>query len=248
MNRKNVSLILFLCVAQYFTLCFAFDTFLGRISGNNINVRSDSNVTSQIICNVSKDENVEVFSEKYDWYKIKLPKAASAYVKNDLVESIDARTVKAVKDNINVRLAPSESSAVVGRIGKNEIIAVREEKEGWYKIEPPDNCFGWVNKKFVERVIGVNKPLRKHEEPLSLGKSEDSNIILEGIVQPYGKVINRIATHKLITKSYDVFLLKGNPGNLNTFTYHKVKIIGKAVDSPKQKYPVIEIIKMEALD
>jgi uncharacterized protein YgiM (DUF1202 family) len=221
----------------------ALEPFTGTVNDNNINIRADSNTSSQIICNVPKGTEVEVLSEKYDWYKIKLPKNAALYVKKTLIEPIDKKTGKVDKDNVNMRLAPNESSAILGRLDKAEIIAILEDTGEWYKILPNDKSFGWINKKFVDKTV-ITAP----ESNVLETASKEEFLIFEGIIQPYGKVLNRVATHKLITKDYNIILLRGTPANLNTYTYHKVRITGKPVLAPKQKYPVIEIIKMEALD
>lgn len=232
-------------------VCFAADSAFspsyGRVNSDKINIRSDSSTNAPLIFVAPKDETLEVILEKYDWYKIKLPKTAPSFVKKDLLEAIDSKTAKVLKERVNIRLLPDETAVILGKLEKNEVVAVLEESGGWYKIEPTDNCFGWIHKKFVDKVLpaaGLDKPVTTQVP----SAETNAPIQLQGIIQPYGKVINRIATHKLVTKDYNIFLLKGNSDSLNTFTYHRVKITGRTLASVKQKYPVIEIIKMEALD
>ena len=79
-------------------------------------------------------------------------------------------------------------------------------------------------------------------------KIRKNNVTLEGIIKPYGKIINRIATHKLIAPKNKIYLLYGNKAALDALNYHKVKIVGKFIDAPREKYPVVEIsmlIKLE---
>ena len=148
------------------------EQFPGQINSDNINLRQDSTVSSQTLSLLRKGEKVEVVSESYGWYKIRLPKSAPSYVKKDFFECINYKIIdtgspvpsqikectsaKAINDNVNVRLKPSESSAVLGKINKNEVVRVLEEKAGWLRIEPIQNSFGWVNKKFID-TIPVNK-------------------------------------------------------------------------------------------
>ncbi len=221
----------------------ALESFSGYVIDNNINVRADANTSSPVICTVTKGADIEIISEKYDWYKIVLPKSASLYVKKSLVESVDKKTGRVEKDYVNIRLLPNESSAILGKLRKNEIIAIRDDSADWYKIAPTDSCSGWIHKKFVEKSI-AEKPASNVLEVAA----KEEYVLLEGVIQPYGKVISRVGTHKLVTKDYNIVLLQGNLYNLNSYTYHKVKITGKPVAALKQKYPVIEIIKMEALD
>ena len=77
---------------------------------------------------------------------------------------------------------------------------------------------------------------------------EEKGITIEGIIKPYGKVFRRIATHKLITQDGKIFLLKGSKKNLDSLNYRKVKVMGKLSNLAKQKYPIIEILKIEVLD
>lgn len=248
---KTIKLALFISlhiVTFSFALEPANNAFSGTVNRDGINVRADSNTTSPIICQIGKNAVVEVVSEKYDWYKIKLPKNAACYVKKELVDLIDNKTAKLSRENVNIRLSPSESSPIIGKIDNNEVIAILSDDGKWYKIKATDNSFGWVHKKFVVKALLASPSESKISIPFSEANPLNEVIILEGIIEPYGKVIKRAATHKLITKDYDIYLLKGIPANLNALTYHKVRITGKAIPAAKQKYPVIEIAKMEALD
>jgi len=266
-------------------ICFA-QNFKGEINANNINIRSDSTVSSKIICIANKGEPVEVIRESYEWYKIRLPKTAPSFIKKSLVGLIDEKTAKVIKDNVNIRLSPSKSSPILGKADKNEVINILEERGEWYKIEPLNSSFGWVHKKFVNRADIIN-PVRdtisfsrlplvsngvnKSEEvqlaqetsakggPASGWKKEnkimdekvspqDEGVTIDGIIKPYGKVIKRIGTHKLITADNNVFLLKGNKGSLDSLNYHRVKVTGKLIHPKHQKHTIIEIEKIEALD
>ncbi len=153
-------------------------------------------------------------------------------------------SAKVLRDRVNVRVSPDESSAIVGIADKNEIVNVRGETGGWYKIEPIQNSFGWVNKKFVnkvEKAVPVNKNEDKKE---SLNSNE--NIVLKGIVNPYGIVFRRIATHKLITADKKTFLLKGDKVTLDALNRSRVRVIGKIISPPKAKYPIVEVMIIEA--
>ncbi len=250
--KKRAIKTAFIIYFQLYAFCFASElagsAFFGAVNKENINVRADANTNSAIICQLNKNNIVEVVYEKYDWYKIKLPKNASCYVKKELVEAIDNKTAKISGENVNIRLLPNESSPIIGKISAFEVIAILSDEGQWYKIKATDTTFGWVHKKFITKPAPEIQIASKLNTPFTEANPLNENIILEGIIEPYGKVINRTATHKLITKDYDIYLLKGIPANLNALTYHKVRITGKAVPSSKQKYPVIEIAKMEALD
>jgi SH3-like domain-containing protein len=235
---------IFTCLAGIH--CRAEDSgtgFTGAVNADNINVRVDANTNSPVIWVSPKGQAVEVILERYEWYKIKLPKPAPAFVKKSLLEPIDEKTAKAKADNVNIRMQPNSSAPILGMLKKNEVVAIIEGKGSWLKIEPTANTFGWVHKKFIDRQEKTELPALPEKTVTG-----ENVVVIEGSIQPYGKVINRIATHKLITKDYSTYLLKGNPHSLNPLTYHKVKITGKIISATKEKYPVIEITKLEALD
>lgn len=251
----------------------AFDLFRGEINADDINIRADSTITSEIISKINKNDKVIVVSEAYDWYKIRLPKDAPAFIKKNFCITIDEKTVKITKNKVNIRLHPAESSPIIGRIdNKDEIINITENSGEWYKIVPVADSFGWIHKKFVAKIIEEITPQNMEKETTQQSAkngtiqqtfqekdssqtvkiteedlSADMQIIAEGIIEPYGKFWKRKATHKLVTSDNKVFLLKGSKEQLKTFTRQKVRITGKLIADEKQKYPVIEILNMENL-
>lgn len=242
--------------------------FTGEVNANNINIRSDSTVNAEIICKSAKGGRLEVVSERYGWYKIRLPKQAPSFIKKNLVAGIEdkpansfdklkasgselIKSAKVIKDSVNIRLQPSETSPILGKVDKNEVIAILEDKGGWYKIEPVNNSFGWISSKFISKVSLTAKPESPQAQPQTqqaIPAAGEKNTIIEGIIKPYGIVFKRPATHKLITGDNKIFLLKGNKKSLDQLNYHKVKVIGKPIGPDTQKYPIIEIEKIEELD
>jgi len=229
--------------------------FNGQINADNINVRVDATVGSALICSLAKGEIVEVVAEAYDWYKIRLPKEAPSYVKNDLVECINSDPVtnpgkclsaKIIKDRINIRLGPSESSWILGKADKLTIVNILAQKNGWYKIQPIYQSYGWVNKKFVSKEITLPKKQEVAELPAKDIESS-APLVVEGTISPYGVVLWRKATHKLTTSDNKIYFLKGNRKSLDTLNYHKVKVTGKLISPAASKYPIIQVNIIEAL-
>ena len=169
--------------------------FQGRVNSDKINLRSDARISSAIICVLPRGENVEAASMLYDWYKIRLPKSAPAYIKKDFCACLEygpggpggpaatnvtpavkkyCQSAKVTGNRVNIRLSPSESSPVIGMAGEGEIVNILSETDGWLKIEPTVNCFGWVHKKFIAAetaVSGTDKP--REPAPLSTVKTKN---------------------------------------------------------------------------
>lgn len=235
--------------------------FKGLVNANSINIRSDSRVSAEIICTVNKNECLEIVSEFFDWYKVRLPPTAPSFVRKDLVTIINRNDIKPAdninvninpsqaasvsKDSVNVRLYPNQSSVILGKVSRNEIVTVLEEKGQWYRIEPPRSAHGWIYKKFVHKgcdPCGVVAPAER------INDVKDKSVAVQGKVEPYGRILGRIATHRLITQNKEKFLLKGNKSVLNTLTYKMVRIDGRVIAfDEREKCPVIEIDKIEAL-
>lgn len=236
--------------------------FQGQICEDNINVRADSTVSAQPICALNKGDKVEVISGSYDWYKIRLPQKAPSYIKETLLECIayktnstECQTAKATKERINIRLQPNEHSPILGKIDKDQIVTVVESKTGWCKINPIPESFGWIHKKFINKATPAEAKKEERQviprEPndTSIKQASATNyIMLEGVINPYGKVFKRLATHKVITGDNKIFLLKGDKKSLDKLNGRKIKVTGRIIQAPSEKYPVIEINTIEALD
>ncbi len=235
--------------------------FDGEINANMINVRADSTIGSDVICSINRGEPVSVIGQLYDWYKIRIPKGCPAYIHKSLVAPLDDKTVKVLKNRVNIRLRPEEQSPIIGKANADEIVTVTGSAGDWFKIEPIASSFGWVNKKFVHPfrtgIIPAQPPQTTDDQIKAVKRAQESappiiedaqqgTITVIGVVEPYGKVINRKATHKLVVKDpagyTKVFLLKGTKSRLNALHFRTVKVVGKPYGvEPQSQYPIIEV-------
>ncbi len=266
-----ISLFIFLA---FLNICLAQNPvpFQGEVNGNNINLRSDSTVNSETICTLNRGYKVEVVSELYEWYKIRLPQIAPSYIKKNLVDCINYTTpnltdtgiiveadnrcinAKVSGNRVNIRMRPDESAPILGTIDRNEVIDILREAGKWYKIKPIENSFGWVHKNLIKKLSLVNKTDKNdlsqetEEKTTETGETtlSDENIIVEGIIKP--KFITGIATHKLITKDKDIFLLKADEASLNALNFKKAKIIGNKVGPKTLGYTIVEVKIMEVIN
>ena len=219
--------------------------FQGRVKSDNVNIRTDSTSTSEIIYKACKNECLDVIREFYDWYKVRLPESAPAYIKKDFIEISGDNIAKVSADKVNIRLRPDMSSAILGKAEKDEAVNIVEDIQGWYKIEPLPSCFGWVHKNFLQQADEQNLKCPPKAKKDAETAAVPESLTLEGMIKP--KTFTRIASHKLITSDNEVFLLKGNKEELTALNYRKVKISGKSIPS-EYSNPIVEIEKIEALD
>lgn len=231
-----------------------FSVFTGEINENNVNVRVDATIGAAVACTLAKGELVEVISEAYDWYKIRLPKAAPSYIKKNLVECINFDNVKPAEclnakvtgNRVNIRLGHSESSWILGKVDKLTVVNILTDEGAWYKIEPVHQSYGWVNKKFVNK--DLSKPKKDIKLPAAVLQPPPDQLVIEGTVSPYGVVLWRKATHKLVTVDNKIYFLKGNRKGLDSLNHHRVKVTGKLISPKNNKYPIIEAVIIEALN
>jgi len=261
LNLILASIVFALLFLQVFPL-EASCPFQGQINASGTNVRSDSTVSSEIISTLNKGERVEVLEELYDWYKIRLPKSSPSYIKKSFLECLNYRTTeptnapsqpeakkecisaKVLRDRVNIRLHPSTSSVILGVADKNEVVNILKEEGEWSRIEPIANSFGWINKRFLIKIESA-KEEGTSTVTVSPQPQPEENVTLIGIINPYGRFFRRLATHKLVTQDNKVFLLKGDKKSLDSLCWHKVKVMGKRIDEPGQKFPVIEVRILE---
>jgi uncharacterized protein YgiM (DUF1202 family) len=117
---------------------------------NNVNVRAQSHINSEVVFRLQKGDAVTVMSEvvlphpKADeparWVQIALPATTPVWVS---AKYLDAnQTVSSKK--LNVRSGPGENYSVVGELQKGDAVKTMHTKEGWTQIEAPTNAFGYV--------------------------------------------------------------------------------------------------------
>jgi uncharacterized protein YgiM (DUF1202 family) len=239
--------------------------FTGEINENNINVRCDATVSSDIICTVNKHVIAEVTAEAFGWYKIRLPRHATCYINARYVDIVSRSAGEkglsdfgmANADSVNIRLQPDERSCILGRVDKNKALNIISKEGDWFKIYAPDTTHGWINKKFVsplktpaqvEAVPAVPPAQAPAAIESEAEKTKDGKITVMGIIEPYGKFFGRKGTHKIITHEKRTYILKGDKKLLNSCSYREVAVKGKLQETPGQEYPLILVDNIEVLN
>lgn len=237
----------------------AFVPFSGVVTSDGIHIRTDSTVSSSIICDVNRGDPLEVYKELYEWYGVGLPRNAPSFIRKDLVQREANSTAQVTRDKVNVRLEPNESSAIIGKALKGEIVVIVADAGGWYKIEPVRHSTGWIHKQFVKKSDKKITAESEEQPQLSLEpkpvhtyvlppEPKQMDVTIEGIVRPQGMFFQRKTTHKIVDNSGNVYLLRGDKETLNQFNNYRAKITGMLHTLPGYKYPLIEVKKIEYLE
>jgi len=118
---------------------------------NNVNVRAQSHINSEVVTRLKQGETVMVLEEvtlkhpKTDepahWARIALPAGTHVWVNTSFLDGTNG-TVKVAK--LNIRSGAGENYSVIGTLLKGDTVKSLETKGDWTQIEAPTNAFGFV--------------------------------------------------------------------------------------------------------
>ena len=130
----------------------------GVAKQNNINVRGQASINSEVIGHLQKNDPITILElvtlkkpkqdEPAHWFRIALPPQIGVWVHSIYVDTTTS-TVKPRR--LNLRGGPGENYSIVGRLEKGATVKTVETKNGWLKIETPTNAFGFVAAHLAER-------------------------------------------------------------------------------------------------
>ena len=136
----------------------AFAAGPGVAKQNNVNVRGQASIKSEVIAHLQKNDSITILEEitlkkpKQDeparWYRISLPTNVAVWVHSSFIDSA-TKTVKPRR--LNLRGGPGENYSILGRLEKGAVVTELDSKDDWLKIEPPTNSYGFVAAHLVER-------------------------------------------------------------------------------------------------
>lgn len=133
------------------SFCQEEDAFSGKITADNVRIRTGYNKNFTAICCMNKDDCVMVVGKNCAWYKIILPEKTDCFVHAEFVKIVNnAQTLGiTTADKLNVRGGPDVTYDILGQLEKGTEIVIKEKKDNWYKIFPQDNIYGWIHEDYV---------------------------------------------------------------------------------------------------
>jgi outer membrane biosynthesis protein TonB len=124
---------------------------LAAAKQNNINIRGQAKINSEVVGHLQKGDTVTVLEEvtlkhpamdePAHWLKITLPGSFHTWVDSSYIDGSN-NVVKARK--LNIRGGPGENYSVLGRLEKGDTIKPLETKGNWTQIDAPTNAFAFV--------------------------------------------------------------------------------------------------------
>ncbi|MDP1853865.1 MAG: SH3 domain-containing protein [Candidatus Omnitrophota bacterium] len=241
--EKNILCLLSLACAIFVNAYAADFPFIGNINADNINLRSQASTNSESLARLKKETKITVSGERFDWYKVYLPKTVLCfinrkYVKNGIVAA----------ERVNLRSSPSQEADILGQASKGLEVEIIKTEPGWYGISAPQgHTFGWVHKKFVGYYSQVNPEPEKIEESAQNDKElKEGTPLASGILKPMGIFFKRRGSHKLIKDGKIIYYLKSEKKELlNNYSGYSVNVFGNILELPGQKISLIAVDRVE---
>jgi hypothetical protein len=231
--------------------------FLAEVIDQGINVRAGQNTGFEKLCQMEKGDEVIVYEESFNWYKIRLPQRCPAYIIEKYVERIDNIKGKIIGSHVNIRAAAKAESSSIGMIAKDEEIKILSKKEGWYKVVPDAHTFGWIAGQFVS--FKSNDIALYHEPsvPVDFPTEKDATIAIldaslpEGVLNITGtlehsNILNKEGIGYQITMNGEVkYYLKSNQDILERFVGMPVNVKGVQIQSLANiSVPVLDLYQI----
>lgn len=131
----------------------------GVVTTDILNVRANASTNSTLIGKLQKGTNVSIISQTESWTTI-LFNGEKAYVSSQYIEKLGNTSSEVVK-NIKVQISASVlivrssnqlDAKEVGRVTKDQIFNVLDEKNDWYQIEYEAGKTGWIAGWYAQKI------------------------------------------------------------------------------------------------
>jgi len=165
----RVAILLISFIALFFNsgLCEEEEfPFAASITGNDVNIRAGQDINFEVIFQVNEGDKIIVLGKEGDWYKIRVPEGAFAYIHHDFL-NIEENEGEVKGSNVNLRAGAGINYTILGQVNKPDIIEVVDKIGDWYMVKPPQVASAWVSVDFVERYSTLEE-YKKEEENKAL--------------------------------------------------------------------------------
>jgi len=229
--------------------------YVAKVKVKTANIRAGQNANFESLGQVQEGNELVVIGSSFDWRKIKLPVDAKAYVNAGFVKDLGQGVGEVAGNRLNIRAGAVVNASIVGQLKNGEMIRIIEKKDDWYRIEPPQESFGWILNEFLEKTSGeipaprmVQAPV-KNENKKRLEETK-GNKLPPGVLQVTG-VVKDLANNMIsgnirhyLESDGKIFALQGYRHVINGFLHQKVRIEGYIKPDVKSDNPVLLVTKI----
>lgn len=245
------------------------------VTGNSLKVRATNNTRSAAVAELNKGDRVEIIRQKDDWFQIKAPEGAIAWIHTDYVQYIDEHG--AYLDKARKRMAIENLLAELEKTLAEERAEKQPEEwdldfllEGYARVRmlAAEEDLGSVSKtmsakagdrlaelarikdlqiKLVEasEKLEINK--REYEKRMEELKNPVSSYVAKGWIEDLGMIRHRPGTHKLKMGGDTLYILKSDRHNLYDYVGFLVGIDGRVFKVSGWDIPVIDVENIDVL-
>ena len=104
------------------------------VNANRVNMRQTAGLSGRILNTLSRGETVQVLEQGGEWHKIKHGGTEGYMFAQYLdISSVTYGTVTVA--TLNVRSSASTSSAILGKLSKNDVVEITQRGTTWHKIK-----------------------------------------------------------------------------------------------------------------
>lgn len=167
----GVTFVIFLTLIFSAGFVYADEVGFGIVNGSDVNLRSDSDISSKGIEVLQKGNKVKIISQSEDWYKVSFSNK-NGWIKKQYV-SIKNISGNINGSDINLRTDSNVSSKILETLQKGNKVQVLDKDGEWYKISSPSKSIGWVKKQYVS--IDKNIVASDNRIATSRGTDRDSS-------------------------------------------------------------------------
>lgn len=147
-------------------------TVRARVLADRLNVRCRPSRTAEVVTQLRQGELVNVRGDAIPgedpvgdgatWTRIILPHDRSVWV---FVDYVDRTTGRVTANELRVRSGPGTEHAILGSVGRGDVLEVRRVAGDWVEVAPPQGTFAFVATAFLAIDAVRETPLATLETP-----------------------------------------------------------------------------------
>lgn len=130
------------------------------VSANNVNVRGQAKLNSEVLARMTNGEPVQVIEEIHlkrsgpdepsAWAKIVLPEKVHAWIHTSYIDPAN-KTVRPRR--LNMRGGPGENYSVLGMLQRGDTVKEIQTKGDWTEIEAPTNAYAFMAAQYLSQEL-----------------------------------------------------------------------------------------------
>jgi len=156
--------------------------YVAQVTGNRVNIRSGPGTNYYTCGKLNKTDRVIVVGTKFSWSQIVPTQGSFSWISKEYVSTNPDKPAEGTVTADNVRvyagaegLKPMHSTSVQLKHNKNEKVKLLgEEKDGYYKIAPPEGAYLWILSQYTKPLGAVGEIPVTVEQPQSAVESGEN--------------------------------------------------------------------------